>query len=282
MILTQRAPAKVNLFLDVVKKRKDGYHDILTLFLKIGLFDTLRFRPHKDSIRISCAHPQIPDDETNLVYKAADLLRRTCRFKGGARIEIQKKIPVGAGLGGGSSDAAAALVALNKLWKLKLDVKKLKEIAVKIGADVPFFIGSESAAFGRGKGEILRPFDLGRKFWILLVCPDIFVSTKEIYQSLGRCLTKKKIDVKLLSYAFKNGSIEEIGKKLYNRLELVTFRKHKKLAEIKDSLSALGVRAVLMSGSGSAIFGLTKSREEAVSFRCKLRDSYKVMVVRSL
>ncbi len=281
-MIIQKAPAKINLFLDVLRKRKDGYHDILTFFLKIGLFDTLHFRPAKDTLEIICRHPQVPEDAANLAYKAACLLRKKCRYPGGAKIEIIKRIPVGAGLGGGSSDAAAALLGLNRLWKLKLSTRELMGVAKKIGADVSFFLYPEAAAIGQGRGDIVRPLELDRRFWLILVCPDIFVSTKEVYGKLGRCLTKKKIDVKLLNYAFKNESLEEIGKKLFNRLEVVTFRKHKKLSAIKDSLSALGVRAVLMSGTGSTIFGLTKSREEAVAVKRKLRDPYKIMIVRSL
>ena len=277
-----KAPAKVNLFLDVLNKRKDGYHNIKTLFLKIGLFDTLRFSSRKNGIRIICKHADVPEDETNLVYKAARLLQQKTDTNKGVCITINKKIPVFAGLGGGSSDAAAALKGLNRFWNLGLDDLQLLEIGRKIGADVAFFSSGYSSAVGTLRGDSLSPVDLGMKFWIILIYPGIRVSTKQIYEGLPSNLTKADIDVKLLIRAIRTKRMELIEKTLFNRLESVAFKYYKQLREIKENVSAHGVRAVLMSGSGSSIFGLSESREEARRLKKELDSAFEVRVVRSL
>ncbi|MFH1062581.1 MAG: 4-(cytidine 5'-diphospho)-2-C-methyl-D-erythritol kinase [Candidatus Omnitrophota bacterium] len=275
-------PAKINLFLEVLDKRKDGYHNIETLFLKIKLFDKLDLKIIKKEIKISCDHPDVPEDETNLVYKAAKLLQQKTGTDKGVYIKIKKNIPVFAGLGGGSSDAAAALLGLNKLWKLGLEQKDLLSIARKIGADVPVFITNYNAAIGKSRGDRLTPLNLETKFWVLLVKPNIAVSTKEVYSGLLPNLTKTRNDVKLLIRALRSNRMELIEKALFNRLETVAFKRYKQLKEIKKNISARGVRAVLMSGSGSVIFGLTKTREEAISLKNELQGAYDVVVVRSL
>ncbi|MBU1042992.1 MAG: 4-(cytidine 5'-diphospho)-2-C-methyl-D-erythritol kinase [Candidatus Omnitrophica bacterium] len=277
-----KTPAKINLFLEVLDKRKDGYHNIETLFLKIGLFDKLTFKLIKKGIKISCSHPDVPEDQTNLVYKAAKLLQQKTGTDKGVHIRIQKKIPVFAGLGGGSSDAAAALLGLNKLWKLGLEQKELLALAKKIGADVPVFITNCNAAIGKARGDKLTPIDIGYRFWILLVKPDISVSTQKAYCGLSSSLTRQKNDVKLLVHAVKSKRMELIEKTLFNRLESVVFKQYKQLKKIKQMISARGVRAVLMSGSGSVIFGLINSREEAIKLKKEFQGAYETMVVRSL
>jgi len=277
------APAKINLFLDVKKKRKDGYHDIETIFLKLKLFDSIYVENRKNDIKIICGHPQLKKSQkNNLVYKAALLLKEISRTKRGATIHLKKKIPIGAGLGGGSSGAAAVILALNRLWKLRLSKKQLWDIGRRIGADVPVFLIPDNAVLARGIGDKLKPIKLGKKLWVLLVIPQISVSTKDIYEALPRNLTKAGFDVKLLSHALRNLDLQTMEKMLFNRLETVTFKKHKLLKVIKQKISALGVRAVLMSGSGSAIFGLAESKIKAMHVKKKLRGVYNVMVVRSL
>ena len=277
------APAKINLFLDIEGKRKDGYHNINTVFLKIGIYDRLSFKKEPRGIKVVCAHPRLfADQEHNLVYKAARLLRKSAGIKTGVRIHLKKNIPVGGGLGGGSSDAATTLLALNKLWRLKLSRKQLTDIGKKLGADVPFFLLPDTAAQGRGKGDRLKGIKLKKKFWILLVIPEVCVTTKEVYAALPGRLTKTEFDVKLLFRALKDSDMETMAKSLFNRLESVTLKKYKLLAKIKKMVSALGVRAVLMSGSGSVIFGIVRSREEGMRIKRKLPGIHKVMVVRSL
>ena len=282
-MLTFKAPAKINLFLEVLGKRKDGYHNLITVFLKINIFDRLYFKETAEKeITISCADKRVPSNSDNLVYKAAELLRKKTGCERGVHIRIIKKIPIGAGMGGGSSDAAAALIGLNLLWKLELPQNELLCLAGKIGADVPVFILPDSAAIGRGRGDILKPVHMKKPFWIVVVDPGIFVSTKEVYSALELSLTKREKDVKLLIYALKNSDIKAMENIIFNRLESVTFKKYSKLAQIKKRISALGVRAVLMSGSGSSVFGIVDKREEAIRIKNKLHGAYKVMVGRSL
>jgi 4-diphosphocytidyl-2-C-methyl-D-erythritol kinase len=276
------APAKINLFLEVLDKRKDGYHNIETLFLKVNLFDKLDLKIRKKGIKIRCLHPDVPEDETNLVYKAAKLLQEKAGIDKGADIKITKNIPVFAGLGGGSSDAAAALLGLNKLWQLGFSQKELLAMGRKLGADVPLFITNYNAAIGKARGDQLKPLALASKFWVLLVKPDIAVSTKAVYSSLFSSLTKTRKDVKLLIHALKSESMELIEKALFNRLESVVFKQYKQLKQLKQSIFASGIRAVLMSGSGSVIFGLTKDKKEAIRLKNELQGNYDVMVVRSL
>jgi len=277
-----KAPAKINLFLEVLNKRKDGYHNIETLFLKIKLFDKLKLRLRKTGIIISCKHPDVPENESNLVYKAAELLQKKTGTHKGVYISIEKNIPVFAGLGGGSSDAAAVLIGLNELWELNLDQKELLSLALKIGADVAFFVTDYNMAIGKLRGDKFTPLDIDQKFWVLLVKPNISVSTKQVYQGLSPSLTMPRNDVKLLVHALKSKNMEMIEKTLFNRLEIVVFKQFKEIKEIKEMISARGVRAVLMSGSGSAIFGLLNNRKEAIKLKQQFQDAYEVMVVRSI
>lgn len=282
-MLIYRAPAKVNLFLEVLGKRDDNYHNLNTFFLKIDLCDKLYFSLKEKGIKISCDDRRVPKNSKNLVYKAACLVQKQAGLRKGVHIKIKKKIPIAAGLGGGSSDAAITLLAVNKLWDLKLKRQTLLGLAKQLGSDVPLFLNSATAAWATGRGDRLKPVKLRKKYWLVLVNPKIAVSTKQIFEAVPRYLTNIRNDVKLLTNALSRADIETIGMHLFNRLENITFRKHRGLAKIKRNMSALGVRAVLMSGSGSAIFGIVKNREEAMRVRNKLqRRSLEVIVVRSL
>ncbi|MCG2712579.1 MAG: 4-(cytidine 5'-diphospho)-2-C-methyl-D-erythritol kinase [Candidatus Omnitrophica bacterium] len=282
-MLKRLAPAKINLFLEVESKRKDGYHNITTLFLKVGLYDRLFFKKTDKGITLKCRHSLIPDDpRKNLVYQAASLMREGLSKEKGIEIHLEKNIPVGAGLGGGSSDAAATLLALNDIWGLKLSTKELFSLGKKLGADVPLFLMPDAVVLAKGIGDRLTPQKVRKKFWIVLINPGIFISTKDIYKALPGNLTKTGFDVKLLIHALQNADIDLIGKTLFNRLESVVFKKQKLLAKVKQKVSALGVRAVLMSGSGSVIFGILRKREEAIGIKRELQGICKVMVVKSL
>ncbi|MFH1581016.1 MAG: 4-(cytidine 5'-diphospho)-2-C-methyl-D-erythritol kinase [Pseudomonadota bacterium] len=277
------APAKINLFLEVDGKRKDGYHNITTLFLKVGLYDRLSFKKRNKGIKLECRHPLIADNpEKNLVYRAASLMHKRLSKEKGIEIHLKKNIPVGAGLGGGSSDAATTLLALNDIWGLNLSTKELCSLGKKLGADVPLFLIPDTAVLAKGIGDRLTPQKVRKKFWIVLINPGIFVSTKDIYKAIPGNLTKTSFDVKLLIHALQNADIETIGKTLFNRLETVAFKKQKVLAKLKQKVSALGVRAVLMSGSGSVIFGILRNREEAMGIKNAFHGIHDVMVVKSL
>ena len=189
---------------------------------------------------------------------------------------------MGAGLGGGSSHAASTLLGLNQLWDLSLSQRDLMSLGEKIGADVPFFIMPEQCAIGRGIGSKLKPVLLNKQFWIVLVIPPLKVSTKSVYEGLSPDLTNRRKDVKLLIHALSNNKIDKAGEYLFNRLEDVTFKKYNELADIKKQMAVLGMRAVLMSGSGSVIYGIAKNREEAIFIARKLQGVGQVKVVRSM
>ncbi|MFH2145651.1 MAG: 4-(cytidine 5'-diphospho)-2-C-methyl-D-erythritol kinase [Candidatus Omnitrophota bacterium] len=283
-MLKLSTPAKINLFLEILGKRKDGYHNLKTLFLKVRLFDKINICARKDkTIKISCNVKNVPVNKKNLVFKAVRLMQKYGGLDRGVSINIKKNIPVAAGLGGASSDAAATLFGLNRLWALNLSLKALMGLAKKIGADVPFFLLTDSMAYGTGRGDILKPLKIDKKYWILLVIPKIKVSTKRIYQAFTEDLTKTRDDVKLLTCALRKVDISVIGELLFNRLESVTFNKYRWLGKLKDKISALGARAVLMSGSGAVLFGFFKNREEAIRIRNKLRGiNCRLVVVQSM
>ena len=272
--------AKLNLYLAVINKRKDGYHNIKTVFERIGLSDRIILKPRRDNkIKIICSSPLVPKGKTNLAYRSAKLLQDSFLVKKGVDIEIRKRIPVGAGLGGGSSNAAAVLLGLNKLWGLNLGQNKLLKLAAGIGSDVPFFIYDTPFAMGSGRGEKIKPLKaLGNvKLWHVLVVPKIEVLTPVIYNkwdSYSR-LTSRPHGDKILTSALKKSDLSLIAKSLFNSLERVTSGLYPEVARIKERFISLGLKAVLMSGSGPAVFATVPSRKEAVSLCRQLKEENK-------
>jgi 4-diphosphocytidyl-2-C-methyl-D-erythritol kinase len=251
--------AKINLFLIVEGKRNDGYHDIKTLFCRIGLHDTLLLDLTRQGrgIEILCSNPEIPIDETNIAYKAAstffeNLEKDDYPSNDGLRIVIKKRIPVGAGLGGGSSNAANVLSGLNKMYGRPFSNKKIMEMAIKTGADVPFFI-FRKPAIATGIGEKLKSFKGLNPFKVILVFPGKSVSTNMVYKNLNLRLTKCKQKLNCL-YFEKNAFIPEHH--LCNDLESVTESICPEIKIIKARLLELGSVGSLMTGSGPTVFGL--------------------------
>lgn len=275
------SPAKLNLYLDVLEKRRDGYHNIRTVFERISLFDKIIIKPNKTGvITIRSDSRGIPTGRLNLVYRAASLLKKDFGVTSGVKIEIRKRIPVGAGLGGGSSNAASTLVGLNKLWNLSLNRLGLVKYAEKIGSDVAFFLYDKPFALGLGRGEVIEPLNnFKRKFWHILIIPNVKVSTKEIYRSLDRQGKRNSGNRHILTEHLKDFD----SLIFFNRLEEITFRKYPKVKEIRDKLQELKVKNVLMSGSGSAVFGIVDSRKEGLRLAefFKRFKSLKVFVVRT-
>lgn len=271
------SPAKINLFLNVLSKRPDGYHEIQTLFERVGLGDILVLKKRNSGLRFRVTGLSVPKGPKNLALKAAVLLRQECGVKMGADITLKKRIPISAGLGGGSSNAASVLLGLNRLWRLKLSRKKLLEIGAKLGSDVPFFILEEPYAFARGRGEILTPLRVGPKaLWHCLVKPPFGNSTKKAYQGLlGHSLTPKKVDVKMLVHFLQRGDPGSLSKLLVNSLELTLNKRVKTIFDIKNKLILEGAFASLMSGSGSVVFGLFCSEKEARRAAGRLRRKHK-------
>jgi 4-diphosphocytidyl-2C-methyl-D-erythritol kinase len=303
--------AKLNLYLQVLNKRKDNFHNLSTLFARIDLADRLTFRKIKDNlIKIKCDSRQVPKDQDNLCYRAAALLKQELKLNSrslGIEIGLKKCIPVGAGLGGGSSNAASVLLGLNRFWKLNLPKTKLAGLGAKLGSDVPFFIHQAKFALGSQRGDKIKPLTrLNKlKLWFVLVYPNFKVSTPLIYQKFDACFSArrrfsqlaphfvqiqngKKLDIKqgagltsphrnvkiLTSQLLKKGKAVE-ARYLFNDLEIITKDLYPVVNQVKNSLSGMGLDRVMMSGSGPAVFAICDSGVQAQSLKSKLRKQHK-------
>lgn len=267
------APAKVNLYLQVLRRRPDGYHDIRTLFERVGLFDRLILRAHPRRLAFSCSDPSLPMDARNLAFKAALSLKERSGFPGGASIRLIKRIPQAAGLGGGSSDAAAVLTGLNRLWKLGYSLKRLCRIGLEIGSDVPFFVTGVSFAEGTGRGQRLRPIPSGgARIWHVLVKPGFGISTPEAYRGLDLAgLTPFRPNAKMMLRLAQKGKWERLAGFLRNDLEASLNKRVTEIAKIKTALVEHGAVASLLSGSGSAVFGVFAAAGKAARAARHLR-----------
>jgi 4-diphosphocytidyl-2-C-methyl-D-erythritol kinase len=270
--ISLKAPAKINLFLEILGKRDDGYHEIETVMQEIDLVDNLQFEEIQEGVRLNCNDKNIPSDENNLVCKAANLILNECGIKKGVLISLEKNIPVGAGLGGGSSDAAATLKALNLLWKIGLNDAELMEFAAKLGSDIPFFIKGKTALCS-GRGEKITPIEVKSEMNYLVIFPHINISTATIYRNLKIDLTKKIIDVSFFLNALKHPKVAGISKLLFNRLEEVIFTTYPDLLDVKKALDHFDFCGLSVSGSGSAFFGLCRDRQQAKAIKSKIELS---------
>jgi 4-diphosphocytidyl-2-C-methyl-D-erythritol kinase len=274
-----KAPAKVNYRLDVLRRRPDGYHDLRMIMQRIDLCDEVVIAlVENPGIRVACGRQGVPDGPGNIAWLAADaLLKRSGRLTG-IDISISKNIPVAAGLGGGSSDAATVLMGVNELLDLKFSDEQLMEIGVKLGADVPFFI-FKKCALAEGIGERLTPVAHIPAAWLVLVNPNIHVSTAWVYKNLQ--LTTGNV-ANIIPLFYK--SIEDICAVLANDLESVTIDQFPLIGEIKKQLLAAGASGALMSGSGPTVFGLFDNEEHAWQAAKELarESSWFVQAVRTL
>lgn len=273
MKLVFKTPAKINLGLSILGKRSDGYHDLETLFQMVSLYDTVELESREAGIELVCNHPDVPTNETNLMVKAARLLQEAFpdRKDLGCRMVLDKQIPMGAGLAGGSGNAAGVLRGLNRLWDLKMGLADLSQLAARLGSDVPFFLCAP-AAFGQGRGEQLTPLQPAQKFHVILIFPRISMATKEVYQALNLDLTKTPKNIKILRYFFSQSNIIGLGAHLHNDLEAVVIKRLPVVGVMKQKLLSLNADGALLSGSGSAVFGIfanPKRAEEAWSQCCK-------------
>jgi 4-diphosphocytidyl-2-C-methyl-D-erythritol kinase len=255
------SPAKINLTLDVLGKRPDGYHELLTLFERISLADRIRLTVTPPGpILISSQSPDIPCDARNLAYKAADLIRKHHGLESGLTIAIKKNIPVGGGLGGGSSNAATVLLACNKLFRLRLSQKKLIGYANELGSDVAFFILGKRFAVGRGRGGELTALAVPPRirWWHLLFIAPLQVLTKDVYGKLGAGeiypLTKKSPNVNIHVTYLKKGELARLDPILFNRLSEVVYRSYSLVSDLRTDLCKFGLTHVHMSGSGPTLF----------------------------
>lgn len=269
--ITVRAPAKVNLFLKILSKRKDSYHNIHTLFERISLADTIKVSKIPEGIIVRSDRPITRNPKDNLVYKSAQSILKRGRIRSGVRIEIKKKIPIAAGLGGGSSDAAATLIGINKLFNIKLGRSALMSLGKKIGADVPFFMLDTPLAVGKGIGDNLNIIDSKLKLWHLLIYPGFKVNTKDIYRAFdslersgSKRLTYGRMGAKI---AFPLTGYMDIESMLYNDLERACVSKKGIIGSILGSLAQLLDRRFIVSGSGPSLFCLYRTGKEAIKAR---------------
>ncbi len=258
-----KAKAKINLGLDVLRKREDGYHEVRMIMQTIPLYDKLTMRTAEDGqIRLQTNLRFLPVGEDNLVYRAAKLLMDEFQIKQGVEIDLVKYIPVAAGMAGGSSDAAAALVGVNKLFNLGLSIEQLMERGVKIGADVPFCV-MRGTALAEGIGEKLTPLPPMPKCHILIAKPGIHVSTKFVYGNLRADALKEHPDIDGQIEALKRGDLRKLARLMGNVLETVTVPEYPVIRQIKETMMTCGALNAMMSGSGPTVFGLFE--EEAAA-----------------
>jgi 4-diphosphocytidyl-2-C-methyl-D-erythritol kinase len=261
--LTCEAPAKINLYLAIKGKRPDGFHDLETRMVKITLADRLHLALRDSGITVLCPESDLPTGEGNLVYRAAKSFFTALGTGGGVAIVLEKKVPIAAGLGGGSSDAAAVLRGLNTLYGLPFSVGQLVELARPLGADVPFFVDDCVAAWATGIGDKIQAEAVSPADWIVLVNPGFPVSTKWVYENFTLTTDGNPY---ILGREFVHGKDACAGPgnlPLYNELEAVTIRKYPELGRIKDELLADGAHGALMSGSGPTVFGLFEDEAQA-------------------
>ena len=264
-----RAMAKINLGLDVLRKREDGYHEVRMIMQTIQMYDLLDIRRKKEpGISLSTNLPYIPTDERNLVYKAAKILMDEFQITDGISMKLSKFIPVAAGMAGGSSDAAAVMVGVNRIFHLGLTKKQLMERGVKIGADVPFCI-MRGTALAEGLGEVLTPLPAMPHCSLVIAKPKIHVSTKFVYGNLKASELKEHPDIDGQVQALREGSLEQLVAKMGNVLETVTVPAYPVIDEIKRTMLKNDAMGAMMSGSGPTVFGIFE-REERAQEVCRL------------
>jgi len=275
------APAKINLFLRVLRKRADGYHDIFSLMQKITLYDELTFSPRPRGIVLNCPGTDLPVDDGNLVVRAARAIFSYTDYPYGMEINLIKKIPMTAGLGGGSSDAATTLMALNKICSLKLKKDELIKLGAKIGADVPFFIFG-NAALASGIGDKLKHFRNLPKLNLILIKPDFDLPTKMVYENLNLRLTMGKNNYSIP----RNLDLSDIIQGLHNDLESFSLEIHPELTDLKKMLLRYDALGALMSGSGPTVFGIFRNGKEAEKnlevIKKKVQGKCQVFLAKSL
>jgi 4-diphosphocytidyl-2-C-methyl-D-erythritol kinase len=269
---TLPAYAKINLSLRVHGRREDGYHELTTVFQTVSLHDTLGFKNLPGGrLELACSDPLIPADESNLVMRAAAALRERYGVRAGARVELEKVVPAGGGLGGGSSDAAVTLVGLASLWEIETDAGELAEIGARLGADVPFFLYG-GTALGTGTGTDIKPLEDTSKMELLIITPGVKVSTAEAYKALGaRALTKDEAAANLsVSRTEADFSVPHSGV-ICNDFEPVVVGLYPEIGRARDALKSVGAGRTLLSGSGSSVFGVFESKGEAGRARAALK-----------
>ncbi len=263
MEITKKAYAKINLGLDVLGKRDDGYHLVKMIMQNVDIYDTLTFRRTTDGkITLKANDDTIPVDDSNLICKVARQLQEKYGVTYGAEIELVKRIPVAAGMAGGSTDGAAAYRALNDLWELKLSDKELCELAVKLGADIPYCIIG-GTALSEGIGEVLTPIEGKAKYYLVVAKPDIMVSTGWVYTELDSTEITRHPDIDAVKLAIEAGDVKRMCGEIHNVLEPVTTAKYEIIKDIEKVLEDNGAVKAFMTGSGPTVFAVYDDENEA-------------------
>jgi 4-diphosphocytidyl-2-C-methyl-D-erythritol kinase len=257
-----KAYAKINLYLEVLGLRPDQYHEVETIIQSISLHDLITFEEIDRDIKITCTDATLPTDSRNLAYRAADLMKNTYHVTKGVHIHIEKNIPIGAGLGGGSTDAATVLLGCQQLWEVYAPIRELEKLGVQLGMDVPFCLQG-GTAFASGRGEHIQLRFPTPVFDIVLVYPNLHISTKEIYQ---------RIDAEPAMLSIRQKNTTYIAQQMFNRLEDATLPAFPELVTLKENLKAHGCLGVLMSGSGSSVFGICSSPEQAAKIAAAIKS----------
>ena len=274
--LIVKSPAKLNLHLRILGKRRDGYHNLLTLFHRISLADTIRIQKRSQGFRLTTNIPGLETGEGNLITKAFRLLQKKFPALEGVSVHLTKRIPLGGGLGGGSSNAAFFLLGMKKLFRLRISRKELLSLGKKLGADVPFFLLNVRQAIAWGIGDKMRPTPPGAELWFLLLVTEQGLSTQKVYQTLNwhghpLSLTKEKRIVKILRYFLGKKRIREAAEFVSNDLESSAFVLRPSIPKAIASVRNLGVPFVRMSGSGATVFAAVSSRKEVRDLAKKLK-----------
>src|SRR4030042_3695596 len=268
--------SKINLTLNILGKRRDGYHNIETIMQSINLADRIFIKEEKEGVQIKCSHPLVPTDTQSLTYRSAEKILNRYRIKKGVQIEIDKKIPLASGMAGGSANSASILVGINKLFALNLSNKDLREIGEELGMDVPFCI-QNGTALAYHRGEKVTPLPpINPPLWIIVINPGFEIPTKWAYNNLDLSLIKREKNntIPMLN-ALKEGGLEGIAKNLFNSFEELIIKKYREIGEIKDRLIEEGALGALMSGSGPTVFGIAQNKEQVLKIYEKLKLEYK-------
>ena len=270
--LTRKAYAKINLGLDVVGRLENGYHQVRMIMQTVGIYDRLTFAAGESGIRIVTDSGELPTGPDNLIYRAAVLLLETCGVEAGVDIRLEKHIPIAAGMAGGSSDAAATLQGLNDLFAPGLTQERLRQLGVRIGADVPYCIMG-GTALAEGIGEVLTPLPPAPRCTVLVAKPDLQVSTKYVYEHLDAGESWQHPDIDGMRSAIESGSLPGVVSRLGNVLETVTAGAYPVIGQIKREMLTRGAMGSLMSGSGPTVFGIYGNREQARDARSRLEET---------
>ena len=282
MAIIEKAPAKINLGLDIIGKRPDGYHDLSMIVVSVDLNDYIMVSEIDGSeIVVESDNHKMPLNGKNDVFKAAKLIREACQIDSGVKIELKKSIPICAGLGGGSTDAAATIRALDKLWQLNLSKNEMIDVGFQIGSDVPYCLEAGCACIS-GKGEIVECLDYQLSAWVVLVKPEFGVSTRTVFPEID-CKTISRVDIASLREAVLAKDYEKMIAYMGNSLEDITIKRKPFIQKIKDRMMSCGADVALMTGSGPTVYALCRSEKKADrlvnSMRGFCKEVYKVRIL---